>query len=191
MTCIVGVQEKGRAWIGGDAASVGGTTIEESAPKVFRNGPYVIGGTTSFRMLDLLQFKLQPPAPPPGVPDRAFMVIEFVERVRECLKAGGFAWREHEVERAGAFLVSVSGQLFRIDTDYQVQAPAYAAVGSGEDPALGVLYATQGQRGPGGAGRRRAILALEAAAFHNVNVRAPFTLLSTEAPATGRRRSRR
>lgn len=193
MTCIVGVQEKGRAWIGGDAASVSGSTVYEvGAAKVFRNGDYVIGGTTSWRMLDLLRYKLQPPPPPPGPPDCGFMVIEFVERLRECMKAGGFARKENEVESAGTILVSVSGRLFRVDSDYQVDAPAaYCAIGSGRDPALGALFATEGQRGPGGAGRRRAFLALEASAAHNAYVRPPFTLLSTEAPATGRRRSRR
>jgi hypothetical protein len=51
MTCIVGLVDGGRVWLGGDSAGVSGWDLTVRADrKVFRNGPYVMGFTTSFRM---------------------------------------------------------------------------------------------------------------------------------------------
>ena len=62
MTCIVGVVDNGKVYMGGDSAGVGGLCIEtRKQPKVFRNGDFLIGYTDSFRMGQLLQYKMSPP----------------------------------------------------------------------------------------------------------------------------------
>lgn len=62
MTCIVGLVDQGNVWIGGDSAGVGGYDLMLRADqKVFRNGDFLMGFTSSFRMGQLLRYKLSPP----------------------------------------------------------------------------------------------------------------------------------
>ena len=62
MTCIIGFVNKKNnvSWIGGDSlGSNGYTKSVESPSKTFRNDTFknvLIGGTTSFRHLDLLKY---------------------------------------------------------------------------------------------------------------------------------------
>ena len=59
--------------------------------KVFRNGDFLMGFTTSFRMGQLLRYKLNPPRRHPDDRVAKYMVVDFIDAVRECLKAGGWA----------------------------------------------------------------------------------------------------
>lgn len=176
MTAIVGLVHDGVVHIGGDSAGVGGwqMTVRADA-KVFRNGPYVFGFTTSFRMGQLIRWSLQAPAPD-GDLDR-FMCTTFIDAVRTCLKDGGFAKKNSEQEEGGTFLVGISGRLFTVHSDYQVgeAIDGYAAAGCGEEPALGALFATTNM---GLAAEERLELALEAAERFSAGVRAPFAYVS-------------
>jgi len=176
VTAIVGLVHDDRVYIGGDSAGVAGyVTQVRSDAKVFRNGPYLFGFTSSFRMGQLLRYALQPPAV--GADLDKFMVTTFVDAVRDCLKAGGFATKESEAEHGGTFVVGVAGRLFRIDSDYQVgeQADRFDAVGCGQEFALGALHATAGMPP-----KRRINLALEAAARYSAGVTGPFICLSAK-----------
>lgn len=173
MTCIVGIAHQGAVYLGGDSAGVRGLDLSVRADrKVFTNGEFVMGFTTSFRMGQLLQFAFKPPMRHPSEDVMAFMVTKFVDALRDCLKAGGFAARKDEVEGAGSFLVGFSGRLFNIEEDYQVgeSACGYHAIGCGDSLALGALYATQTVTDPAD----RITVALHAAHKHSAGVRAPF-----------------
>ena len=62
MTCIVGLVHEGVVYIGGDSAGVAGLSLVVRADeKVLRNGDFLMGFTTSFRMGQLLRYKLDPP----------------------------------------------------------------------------------------------------------------------------------
>ncbi len=62
MTCIVGVVKDGVVYIGGDSAGVSGLRlIKRKDSKVFKRKGFIIGYTSSFRMGQLLRFKLDPP----------------------------------------------------------------------------------------------------------------------------------
>lgn len=172
MTAIVGVVHDGTVHIGGDSAGVSGWSLTVRADsKVFTNGPYVMGFTTSFRMGQLLRFALAAPEPEGDL--EAFMATTFVDAVREALKAGGWAKKDNEREEGGVFLVGVQGHLFCIQSDYQVAeaADGFAAIGCGDQIALGALYATARSRM---APEKRIKLALEAAERFSAGVRGPF-----------------
>lgn len=176
MTCIAAVAHDGKVYMGGDSAGVGGYDLTVRADvKVFRKGPYVMGFTSSFRMGQLLRHSLKAPAPAGHI--ERFMCTTFVDAVRDCLKAGGFAASHHETESGGTFLVGVAGRLFQVDSDYQVgeSRDRYDAVGCGAGYALGVLHLSgrQGLLEP----RARVRLALEAAAHHSAGVRGPFRVV--------------
>lgn len=183
MTCIVGLAEQGRVLIGGDSAGANSSwalTIRADQ-KVFRNGPFLMGFTTSFRMGQLLQYKLQVPEQTADQTDFAFMVTTFIDAVRTCLKDGGYAKVESNAETGGVFLVGYRGNIYKVDSDFQVSQPVsgYAAVGCGDDIALGSLHATSSLVGYYGSAAPliRVRMALEAAESLSAGVRRPFVIL--------------
>jgi len=175
VTAIVGLTHAGRVYIGGDSAGVAGMSLTVRADtKVFRKKGYLFGFTTSFRMGQLIRYSLKLPKPRGDLD--AFMATTFVDALRLCLKTGGWASKENEREEGGTFLVGVKGRLYAVYDDYQVgkAADGYAAVGCGDQIALGALYATAGT---GLSPRRRVKRALAAAERFNAGVRGPFVCL--------------
>lgn len=176
MTCIVGIASGGTVWIGGDSAGVSGLDLAvRSDPKVFINHGFVFGFTSSFRMGQLLAHAFKPPHRDPEKDLYGYMVTDFINAVRDCLKSGGYAENHSEAEKGGHFLVGHAGRLFSVESDYQVgeNADGFNACGSGSQVALGSMFSTLGQ-----ASEHRVRRALEAAERFNAGVRGPFTVLS-------------
>lgn len=172
MTCIVGLVDENKVYIGGDSAGVAGYGLTVRADeKVFINGDFVMGFTSSFRMGQLLRYSLNPPKYHPDIDLIEYMVTSFIEAVRKCLKEGGVAEKKDDKERAGTFLVGFNGKLFKIDSDYQVGVPAltFDACGCGEDIALGSMYSNSSLPPI-----ERITQALEAAEQFSAGVRHPF-----------------
>lgn len=180
-TCIAAVAVDGRVWIGGDSAGVGGLSICTRADrKVFSKtdssgNKFGFGFTSSFRMGQLLNYELALPRLE-GALD-AYMVKCFIPAVRKLLRDGGYSKIENNEEHGGCFIVGVCGRIFEIFSDFQVgeNAYGYAALGCGEDLALGSLHTTKAamKRSP----RKRLTLALEAAQEFSAGVRAPFHII--------------
>ncbi len=173
MTCIAGVLAGNRTYIGGDSAGTAGDDlIIRADQKVFRNGEFLIGFAGSFRMGQLLRFAFVPPKHPKRQDTYRYMVTTFVDAVRDCLKKGGLAQKEHDVEEVeGILLVGYRGRLFIVDCDYSVAEPVdgFAAVGCGCQVANGALYVTEGMEP-----KKRVRQALDAAERHCNAVRRPF-----------------
>lgn len=161
MTCVVGIAHNGSVHLGADCqGSNGWTQTDRLDGKVFAKGPMVMGFTSSYRMGQLLRYKLELPEHRDNVDTFEYMVAHFVESVRQCLKDGGFAKVENSVDSGGIFLVGYRGRLFCIESDFQVgeRSDGFDAVGCGESFALGALHVTKG------APRNRIHSALQAAA---------------------------
>jgi ATP-dependent protease HslVU (ClpYQ) peptidase subunit len=176
MTCIVGLVEKGRVYIGVDSAAVSGWTRRQTLLcKVFRRGPFLIAYTTSFRMGQLLEHQLVLPKQDGYEDDMSFMVNRFIEATRTLLKEKGFAKIEANNESGGQFLVGYKGRLYSIESDFQVgeMSEGYDALGSGASFALGAMAALE--RMPPA---RRIRRSLEIAAHFNMGVCAPFHVRS-------------
>lgn len=174
MTCVVGLVQRGKVYMGVDSAAVQGWTRRASkVSKVFRRGPFLIGYTTSFRMGQLLEHHLVVKPQAEGQSDMSFMVTQFIEAVRVLLKEKGFTKVESNTEKGGQFLVGYNEQLYSIDSDFQVghQVESFDAVGSGAEFALGAMKALE-KTTP----QRRIRRALEIAAHFNMGVCGPFTL---------------
>ena len=170
MTCIVGIAQAGRVVIGGDAAGVDGgwrLTVRADA-KVWTTGEWAFGFTSSFRMGQILRYRLDPPLREDGQTLEAYLATAWVDHVRHILTDGG------------TFLVGHAGRLFIVEDDFQVgeAVDGFAAVGSGAQVALGALWATRAWRDR----RKRVLTALEAAERHNAGVRGPFEVVETTAP---------
>ena len=175
MTCIVGLLDSGKVWMGGDSAGVAGLDLMVRADqKVFKNEPFIMGFTTSFRMGQLLRYSFVPPAKWEEIMDAyPFMVNDFINAVRKCLKDGGYAKKEHEVESGGDFLGGFKGRLFGINSDYQVgeSCLGFLAIGCGSQIALESLFSTIGKPP-----EERVLISLKAAQAFSTGVREPFVI---------------
>lgn len=178
MTCVVAMIKKGTVYMGADsAASNGWETRIRKDKKVFKNGPMIFGFCGSFRIGQLLQHKLAIPNHAVDKDVYQYMVQDFIEAVRACLKEGGAAQTDKETHTMdfSNFMVGYRGRLFYIQADFQVGEPRdiYHAIGCGENYALGSLH------------RRHSAdpytslrLALEAAEHFSNGVRGPFEYIS-------------
>lgn len=179
MTCIVGITDGKTVYMGADSAGVAGYSIYRRLDtKVFVNGDFIIGYTSSFRMGQLLKYSFVPPAIKEGQDIFAFMATDFIETVRSCLKEGGYARTENNEDVGGIFLVGYKGRLFRIESDFQVGEgmEPHASVGCGEEIALGSLFSTSTEKDP----LQRIRIALEAAEEYSAGVRGPFRFCKLE-----------
>jgi hypothetical protein len=184
MTCIVGFVEGDTVWMGGDSAGTNAWFDQDlyDTPKVFRNDGALIGSCGSARQGDLLRHALKVPDHDPRIELEKYMVKSFIDAVRECFKAGGVCATKEGVEHSqGDFIVGYKGRVFVVYSDFQVRVPKlpYAAVGCGNQIALGALFASDHVLD----GRARVELALHASERFSAGVRGPFHVLSLERPA--------
>jgi hypothetical protein len=158
------------------AGSNGHTTSTVEAPKVFTNGPLLIGITSSFRMGQILQYGLRVPKGHRKDTDR-WVAIDLMAAVREAFDRHG--WNRVDDGRAlgGSYLLACRGRLYEVQDDYSaLRYPrGEYSVGSGADHALGSLHASRG-----GQPEDRILAALEAAAEHVMSVDGPFDILTQE-----------
>jgi len=182
MTCIVGlVNKKEKSVImGADSAGVSDWDISiRKDPKVFFVGDFLIGCTSSFRMIQILRYSLK-------IPDIGskelfeFMCVDFINAIRTCFKEGGYLQNTTEGdEKGGTFLVGYKNRLFRIDADFQVaeHLNGIDSIGVGRGYALGSLYSsTKTKLSPTNCVKQ----ALEAACEFSMGVTKPITILSTK-----------
>lgn len=173
MTCIVGLLDKGKVYIGGDSAGVGNSEIRvRSDEKVFKVGDMIFGFTSSFRMGQLIRYTLKIPRQPKNMDDFKYMVTLFINSLKTCFRLGGFG----SMTEGGKFLVGYKNALYMVDNDYQIgkESDGYSSVGCGEAYALGSLYSTKHNGDP----IKRVNTALESAAKFSTGVRAPFNIVS-------------
>lgn len=181
VTCIVGFVEGNTVYMGGDAAGTNYQLHQDlyDTPKVFRNDGALIGSCGSARQADLLRHVLKMPDHDPRMDLEKYMVKEFVNAVRDCFKSGGVCATDKGVEQScGHFIVGLKGRLFVIYDDFQVRVPKlpYAAVGCGDQIALGALFASDHVT----SGRERVELALKASERFSAGVRGPFHIEALE-----------
>lgn len=181
MTCIVGYLDKitNKVTIGADSAGVAGLNLSiRKDVKIFRNKDFIIGCTSSFRMIQLLRFKFKPPYMD-SKEIYEYMCTDFIDEVRKVFKEGGFLQKEKEVEEGGAFLVGYKDRLFCIQGDFQVgeNLDGLDAVGCGSEYALGSLFANLETEL---SAEQKINSALKSAAYFSAGVSEPFNILATE-----------
>lgn len=181
MTCIVGLVEDGKVYIGGDSAGIAGySTTVRADSKVFKNGPFIMGFTSSFRMGQILRYKFKAPKQAKSKTDLEYMATDFIDAVIKCFEKNKFSTTVEGGIRitGGTFLVGYKGNIYTIEDDFQVGLPTekFASVGCGQDLALGSLFSTKNLiiNDP----KRRIVLALEAATLYSAGVLPPYTILN-------------
>lgn len=179
MTCIVGIAQDGQVWLGGDSLSCREGLIQQDLmPKVFKRGEFLIGGCGDARLCDLMRYEFRLPKLAERENLDAFMVRKFAPAMRKCFELHKYPKdTENNEVYEGMVLVGVRGRLYEVDALLSVSrsASGFGAVGSGEQPALGVLFATEGQKP-----KARVLKALEISAKVCNTVSPPFHIVSTE-----------
>lgn len=177
MSCIVGLVDKGKVYIGADSAALSGwDLVTRIDKKVFVNNGFAMGFTNSPRMAQLLSYALKPPQMKTGDDVMRFMTVDFIDTVRECLKNGGWASKQNDTEKGGDFLVGYNGRLFHISSDYQVAESdiGFYAIGCGAGEARGVLHVLRPKTEP----RKALLAALSISEKCSGGVRGPFHVVS-------------
>ena len=192
MTCIIGYVDKVSnsssnkpvVWLGGDSCGSGnGSDHIYKNNKVFHymgNPNIIMGGTTSFRHLDLLETT-------EGLFDdfedlenitRLDIVKHFIPRVQKAFQ--GNYLRGDDTDRGGNFLLGINDKLFEIQNDYSVLEPdnGVIAVGCGEDTAIVMLdaYNILTKEPP----QTKLFKTLEYVSNYNQGVKPPFTVINTQ-----------
>jgi ATP-dependent protease HslVU (ClpYQ) peptidase subunit len=176
MTCIIGLKQDSKVYIGGDSAALSGYDKRtRKDKKVFRNGKFVFGFTTSFRMGQLLQYKFKPPEIT-QIDLFEYMATDFVDALKKCFKDNGYSKVENNIEEGGIFLVGINDRLFKIESDFQVAETIYDfdACGCGEGAAMGAMFATGHIKNP----QERILKVLNIVELLSAGVSAPFFIES-------------
>jgi len=178
MTCIVGFVDKGKVYIGGDSAGVSGFDLRiRQDDKVFVKKEMIFGFTSSFRMGQILRYILSIPDHDPRKDDYDYLCTDFVDALIQCFKEKGYLEIKDNNVSGGIFLVGYKGNLYRVESDFQVGKvrQKYDACGCGENYALGALRSMEGtEKNP----IEIVEHALSVAEYFSAGVRAPFTVVS-------------
>lgn len=178
MTCIAGIAQGGRVWLGCDGITVeGDARWIGAAPKVFRRGEFIFGFAGSYRIGDVLHHVLEIPKQPDNENDERWLHVTFVPHVRATFAEAGFLQNKNEVESLPecGILFGYRGVLHWLERDFHIGSPAdgIGACGSGGDYARAAMYAL-----PRLAPRARIHRALEIAERCSITVSAPFKVIS-------------
>ena len=179
LTCIVAVKDGKTIYMGADSAgSGGGYTESRKDPKVWVDGEFIYGFTSSFRMGAILRYHFKPPRRGKLSVD-AYMNTRYVDELMQTLSDNW--WIEDKTAKAegGTFIVGYAGRIFCVQSDFQVgeTRDKYYSVGSGSWHALGSLFSTEGLlQSP----EQRVKIALRASAKFTTTVEPPFKIVKLE-----------
>lgn len=182
MTCIVGLLDNGKAYMGADSLCSNGYTGKVNKnKKLFKlsnQKDILVGYTSSFRMGQLLQYStglFDELSLLKNEVDEKYMVNNFIPNVKKLFKDGGY----DKNDQGGNFLVTFKDKLYEVQCDYSILEPSngFASVGCGEDFALASLETTKDlEMNP----IDRIKKALECAEKYSVGVGRPFYIINSE-----------
>lgn len=150
MTCIIGLTQDGKVYIGADSlASSGNDKFIRSQSKVFRFGDFLIACTGNSRIPDLIRTSLSIKSQRRSdysENDFAYIANDFVGALRLLLSDSGHLHTEHGVDNMpdnSSLLLGYNGELYEVYSDFGVGVyiNGMVAIGAGSDFALGAMLA--------------------------------------------------
>jgi len=179
MTCVVGETDGTTIYLAADSAGgFGDEMYTIDLPKIFEREGLLFGYCGSYRIGQLLRYRLElPPAPARGAVE-PFLVRELVPALRQVVIDEGAAGPERMIlGEKTSVVIGCAGEIWCVSRDLTVTPwSPVVAIGSGRHHAYGALYALR-LAGVGPV-RRRLKLALEAAAQFTPSVRGPWCFLT-------------
>lgn len=145
MTCICGIAAEGKVWLAGDRmASNGFIKYESTRPKVFKNGSFLIGYTTSFRMGQLLEFKWSEPPRISSKTDEEYLFTDVIDSIKKVFKDNDWSSGDQGEDAGGQFLIGFRGKLYEMQPNFSLMGcGVLASVGSGMYHAAATIYNLQ------------------------------------------------
>lgn len=133
MTCITAVVKDGHVYMAGDLMGSNGYTKKVYPDtKVFKNGDFIMGFTSSFRLGQILQYNWQQPPRMEGMTDREYIQLDVIESFRSCLNDFGFGEMKEEGHHGGNWLLGYKGCLYEMQDNFSVlKNEDFCSVGSG------------------------------------------------------------
>ena len=181
ITCIVGMVQDNKVYIGGDSATTNGNrrTIKESS-KAIKRGEFVMGGAGYAVVNQIMSHVTTLPPIYENQTPIDYMINTFLPLFRKTVKEiGQMIIKDHKETTDSQFLIGYRGHLFKIGVDLNVleSIDGYDCIGSGGAYALGVLHATKDSSlSP----EERITKGLEAASYFDSFVYPPFEIESVE-----------
>jgi ATP-dependent protease HslVU (ClpYQ) peptidase subunit len=178
MTCVGGIEDRRTVILGADSAAAAGDEIYTlDLPKVFARGAYLFGYCGSYRIGQILRYRVELPEPPIAGELEPFFIRELIPAIRHAVEKDGAAGpgRAFLGEKT-TILMGCRAQLWCIMSDLTVvPAGPFAAIGSGRLRAYAALHALQAVAIE--PAQRRLKLALEASAAFTSSVRPPWVFI--------------
>lgn len=145
MTCIVAIETKDNIILAGD--KLGSTdyyTEVYSRPKVFRNGDFLIGYTTSYHMGQLLEFEWKQPTKEEGISDDVYIyrdVRQSIKRMFECNDFGQAKAGDFNEPDLGNFIFIYKNKIYSYEPNSAIlEHINVASCGSGSLVMKGAVY---------------------------------------------------
>jgi len=173
----------GTVWMGADSLS--GTYTGEKRmrkdTKIFTSGPYLIGFTSSYRMGQILRHKTTLPKLLPKLAAHATSghkhIVKVIDSLSESLFENNYTVEKDNRRYGGEFIISWSGRLYIVESDFQYHMPLtpYCCIGAGEAYGLGAMHASNKSHTP----EESILHALRAASEFSCFVAPPFIIRNT------------
>jgi ATP-dependent protease HslVU (ClpYQ) peptidase subunit len=179
MTCIVGYIDKEYIYMGAD--SLGSSTYSKSIRednKLFKKGNMIIGFTTSYRMGQLLRWKLEIPKHPPKMNTEEYMCTLFIDAVIKCFQDNKYILVDKAKIEGGTFLVGYRNKLIKIYDNFQVaiHKNKFNGCGCGDEVASGAMESLL-KYDKNIKPERLLLIALETAESQCTGVQRPFKII--------------
>lgn len=169
MTCIVGIKDKAGIYIGADSSVSAGNTqyAISNNKKLFIDKDMIFGMAGEYAVCQEFQYRFASPDCDADRDPLEYMLNSFAPALREHFATVFSGDNEFYI------IIGFRGRLFQLDKNYTViETPLnFDTIGSGEDVARGVLFAT-----PDLPPQKRIKLALAAAEKFTCFVRKPFII---------------
>jgi len=178
MTCIVGIEDQGKVYMGADSCiNDEDTYITSHQNKIFEikteYDQFLIGITGRNKMIDIVTYNFNPIRLDQNDSDEKFIRTTVIENLRKIFKDAGYAViSENRDTFVGDMLIGYKGVLYCIRYSYDVLIchKCGHAIGDGNTPARGSLWTTKDDKDP----EKRILAALESAEAINSDVRGPM-----------------
>lgn len=151
MTCIIGYEEKGKVYMGGDSGAVDDfSTTSTHEEKVYHThcqeneSQFLIGYEGSFRMGQVVKYQFHPRKHYKEMDDMKYLTTIFVDDLIECLDVNNVLTRTFEERiETDRMLLGYKGKLYAIDADFNVlrNRMGFDTIGSGFEIARGAMGA--------------------------------------------------
>lgn len=145
MTTLAAIQGEGWVVVGYDSRVTEDNRfyiLPKDAPKLIKNGPYLLSAAGDMRAINLLAHAFKPPVPTlneVGEKLDRFITNKFIPALKHCLEENGYGGKE---DQESYYFAVVNATVYEIGTDFSWARDLNGiyAIGSGSAYALGAMY---------------------------------------------------